>query len=741
MSAVFCRKLGIFLTLVFVTWGLIVGLHTPLAVSQVPAQERVNQIVVDLSAQIGRSLTRPVVVDEGVPSASAIADALGDERARGWWGVAMPARQESDPTRPGRMRWTPQLSGSMDTCLITLTLEGELLPGAARDSLLAHEVYHCFQIELLGIEAQSRLPQWLKEGSATWVGETFAGSSIASATHWERYLRTAGSLLERDYDAVGFFAHLQNSGVNVWRELDDLLQLPPALAFSQAARDGGDDFLQTWPMGLSRRPDLGAGWDTDGPGILPREFRRAEQSVIVSAESPFSQTLDPADQRLIQFFLFPGEVVRVQASGYGALRWLERGGETTRFSNHFSQSFCVGESCRCADGSQPPGVQAVPGNGALLAVTSTEAPGQIDIHVVESPCDERPDDPAEGDSGDAAVPSGSGWTGGDRARGTSYGDPHIITYDGLRYSFQTVGEYLLSQTQDGHFVVQARQKQVPGRQLSLNTAAAMQVGNHRVAFYTQDFPDGSSPLWVDGQPRSVNEVLPLGDGSALVPLNNRNYVVHWATGESVAIRRIESGGLPFINITPYVPRAQAGQLMGLLGDLNTNADDDLRIRNGAVVPSRSSYSQVRQLVRGLVPSAIPLNQLETAYFEQLYRQFGDSWRIQPQESLFDYGPGQSTESFTNRAFPTAFPTLAGVSSAQINSARQTCQQAGVEDIFLDGCIFDVAATGQPDFANAAANAIADVLVQEATDRLVNELRQQIEEVLPPIRIPRPRLPF
>lgn len=741
MAAVFYRKLGPFLALVLVTWGIIVGLHTPPAVSQVPAQERVDQIVVELSARIGRSLTRPVVVDEDVPSASVVAEVLEDERARGWWGVAMSARQESDPTRPGRMRWTPQRSGPMDTCLITLTVEGELLPRVARDSLLAHEVYHCFQLELLGIEGQARLPEWLKEGSATWVGETFVGGSIASATHWKRYLETAGSLLDRDYDAVGFFAHLQNHGVNLWRELDDLLQLPSALAFAQAARDAGDDFLQTWPMGLARRPDLGADWDTDGPGILPREVRRAEQLLIVSAESPLSEALDPADQRLVQFFLSPGEAVRVQVSGYGVLHWLERGGETTRFSNSFSQSFCRGESCRCADGSQPPGVQSVPGNAALLAVTSTEGPGQIDIQVVESPCDERSDDPAEGSSGDATVPSGSGWTGGDRARGTSYGDPHIITYDGLRYSFQTVGEYLLSQSQDRHFVVQARQKQVPGRQLSLNTAVAMQVGSHRVAFYTQDFPDGRSPLWVDGQPRSLSEIVPLGDGNALVPLNNRNYVVQWATGESVAIRRIEAGGMPFINITPYVPRTEAGRLMGLLGDLNANADDDLRIRDGAVVPSRSSYGQVRQMVRGLVPSAIPLNQIETAYFEQLYRQFGDSWRIQPQDSLFDYGPGQSTESFTNRAFPTAFPTIAGVSSAQISAARQTCQEAGVEDIFLEGCIFDVAATGQPDFANAAANAIADVLVQEATNRLVNELRQQVEEVLPPIRIPRPRLPF
>jgi hypothetical protein len=54
----------------------------------------------------------------------------------------------------------------------------------------------------------------------------------------------------------------------------------------------------------------------------------------------------------------------------------------------------------------------------------------------------------------------------------SYGDPHLITFDGYRYSFQTVGEFILAKSSDRVFEVQTRQSPV-NRSLSLNSAVAM----------------------------------------------------------------------------------------------------------------------------------------------------------------------------------------------------------------------------------------------------------------------------
>ena len=114
--------------------------------------------------------------------------------------------------------------------------------------------------------------------------------------------------------------------------------------------------------------------------------------------------------------------------------------------------------------------------------------------------------------------------------------------------------------------------------------------------------------------------------------------------------------------------------------------------------------------------------MQNAFFEQLYRQFGDSWRVGPGESLFDYASGQSTETFTQRNFPSQFPSLMGVAPAQIQEATRLCQETGVDEWMLEGCVFDVAATGQPDFVQSAVNAIATTLVDQVQDRIEDEIR-------------------
>jgi hypothetical protein len=173
-------------------------------------------------------------------------------------------------------------------------------------------------------------------------------------------------------------------------------------------------------------------------------------------------------------------------------------------------------------------------------------------------------------------------------------------------------------------------------------------------------------------------------------------------------------------------------MIGLLGNFNRNAEDDLMGRDGTVVPAQSTYSVATNALGRVLPAVIPVRDVEDAYFDNLYRQFGDSWRIRQSESLFDYRPGQSTVTFTDTGFPREFVTLNGVAPARLEAAVDTCREAGVEEDLMDGCVFDVAATNDSGFANAAANAIADVVVRELTDRVIDEVLDSI---------PIPRFPF
>jgi len=53
---------------------------------------------------------------------------------------------------------------------------------------------------------------------------------------------------------------------------------------------------------------------------------------------------------------------------------------------------------------------------------------------------------------------------------------------------------------------------------------------------------------------------------------------------------------------------------------------------------------------------------------------------------------------------------------------------------IEGCVFDVAATGQPDFVQGAVNAIATTLLDQVQDHVEDEIRRHVP-------FPLPRLPF
>ncbi|MEO0396291.1 MAG: VWD domain-containing protein [Cyanobacteria bacterium P01_A01_bin.137] len=315
----------------------------------------------------------------------------------------------------------------------------------------------------------------------------------------------------------------------------------------------------------------------------------------------------------------------------------------------------------------------------------------------------------------------------DVVQGRSYGDPHINTFDGFHYGFQTVGEFILTHARSRDFEVQARQAEVPNRSsLSLNTAVAMRVCDHRVGMYVQDSPDGRSLMWVDGVPIDfVDDAFPLPDGGEIQRQGDRNYTVIWPSGDQVALKIITVSGARFINIMPIVSRDRRNQMVGLLGNYNGNPDDDLVGRDGTALLARSTYSIATNTLNRALPAAIPVYELETAYFEQLYQQFGDSWRITQAESLFDYPVGLTTASFTNRGFPEQYLTLNGVSDADLEAAIAECEAAGVPEDQMDGCVFDVAATGNSSFANAAVNAVANVVVDRVTDRLIDEVNDVV----------------
>jgi hypothetical protein len=451
-----------------------------------------------------------------------------------------------------------------------------------------------------------------------------------------------------------------------------------------------------------------------------------------------NETVDLVTQKLFELTLPAGKEVVFNLSGHGALQWggSTGGGSTERFSPSFTGKYCLEKTCTCEDGTEPAGVQPIKSASVLLAVTGDQtSPAKLDINAQEPQCKKKKDPDKTGNSGGN---TGSNKPGGDNSNstktGTSYGDPHLITFDGNRYSFQTVGEFLLTQSVDGKFALQTRQTKVPEQQLSLNTAVAMKMEGDRINFYTQNAPDsGVSQLRVNGKLAKLQDGGLVLKGGVIQKRSDKEYAIQWKTGEQVAIRVSPVGNLKFLNVTVTVPN-QPRHYIGLLGNLDGNPNNDLQTRTGKVIAAKSSYGQLTQALDNVLPTPIPLSTIETAFFDQLYREFGDSWRIQTKESLFDYAPGQSTNTFTDKRFPLRYLTLGSLLPAQLRSAEKICRQAGVEASLLEGCIFDVGLTNQPDFAQAAVNALTKVVVDKVIDRAVDRVRDKIPVPLP-IKIP------
>lgn len=267
--------------------------------------------------------------------------------------------------------------------------------------------------------------------------------------------------------------------------------------------------------------------------------------------------------------------------------------------------------------------------------------------------------------------------------GRSYGDPHLQSFDGARYSFQTVGEFVLAKSNNGAVEVQTRQK-AQRSDFSLNTAVAMNVNGDRVCIYAEDVPDfnRSTPLRINGQAITVTDNTYFLSNGGTVSKSRGKYIVDWPTGESVTAQIRNSGGMSFLNISTSVYPCINGGYNGLLGNGNGRAHDDFNTTRGV--------SPIRFAGTGGAGSYV-----EKQHLAFLAREFAEEHRITMATSLFDYPGGTSTLTFTDRSFPRVHHSIDDLDMDRRNRARRHCESNGIAAADMEGCIYDNAFLGLP----------------------------------------------
>ncbi len=303
------------------------------------------------------------------------------------------------------------------------------------------------------------------------------------------------------------------------------------------------------------------------------------------------------------------------------------------------------------------------------------------------------------------------WCGTPASAGPSNrGDPHLTTTNGIDYDFQAAGEFNSLRNSDTGFELQTRQTPVstsfvPGANphtglascVALNTAAALRVGKRRIT-YQPGRRASASPenmqLRIDGRPVS----LP----AAGVNLGGGNLIARAEEGGGIDIKLADKTR---VIITPNFWASQGYWYLNV-EVVNTPAREGTMGHIPAgnwlpLAPNGASFG----------PRPVPL----AARHLMLNGSFADAWRVTNATSLFDYAPGTSTKSFTDRNWPPfAAPSCPATVGPQgtpgpvpppvrrpikRETAERLCRPVK-DDAAFKNCVFDVMAMGDPDVAKA-----------------------------------------
>ncbi|KAL3857455.1 hypothetical protein ACJMK2_012125 [Sinanodonta woodiana] len=261
-----------------------------------------------------------------------------------------------------------------------------------------------------------------------------------------------------------------------------------------------------------------------------------------------------------------------------------------------------------------------------------------------------------------------------------WGDPHIETLDGRKYTFNGLGEYTLINMESGNttFSLQARTARVEKKDGNLSDAtifsafAAKDDRNVHINVELNRTKNGLLVFVNTGSGVNFDDyTIPFADESFPFTVNNEN-VSLLRTDETKAFQAVFSSGISMtvalgmqmLSIAVVIPKTFSGKTKGLLGNFDGNDTNEFICANGTL--------------------------LENTIQDREIFQFGQSWRTSENESIFRYPTGKGHADFSD---PTFIPQFLDEADPEIvANATEICGEENQE------CIFDLVFTENNDIA-------------------------------------------
>lgn len=252
-----------------------------------------------------------------------------------------------------------------------------------------------------------------------------------------------------------------------------------------------------------------------------------------------------------------------------------------------------------------------------------------------------------------------------------FGDPHFITLDGLSYSFNGKGEYTLVYSEVKQLTVQGRTEPVDGTiKATKMTAVAMREASSDIIEVRMVDGDNSLQVLQSQKKLSFSEQSWMDlTGVFVFSSVSTNVTVMFPSGAGVEVRLREGN----MATTVLLPEEFKDLTVGLMGNLNGNAMDDLTLSNGQVVQNTSNPEEVFS--------------------------FGASWAISNTSSLFTYDTTYLIDNYQNApkhdtSFVPVFSVPENPGDPLLNQATQICSGDGSQF-----CKYDVLVGRNPVLGN------------------------------------------